>query len=148
METCVKSKTLLTLAEIELFFSFNLNNMGKNKTKSTHQHQDKDVEKMATTSSSTVKKIPKPQPATEKLEAIIKSVDLPENVDGLTADKLTENQKHALKKVCAKMYGHQHSVRKSLPAYSLESATVQLAAKMKEKLAQQKRDKKMKKQQN
>lgn len=122
--------------------------MGKNKTKTSHQHQGKNVECMATvSSSSTVKKIPKPQPATEKLEAIVKSVGLPQNADGLTADKLTENQKHALKKVCAKMYGHQHSVRKSLPAHSLESATVQLAAKMKEKLAQQKRDKKMKKQQ-
>lgn len=122
--------------------------MRKNKTKSTHQHQNKNAEKMATTSTSTVKKSPKPQPATEKLEKIVKAVGLPENVDGLTADDLTENQKHALKKVCAKMYGHQHSEKKRLPASSLESATAQLAAKMKEKLAQQKRDKKMKKQQS
>lgn len=119
--------------------------MGKNKTKST---QSKDVEKVASTSSNTVKKSPKSKPATEKLETIVKAVGLPENVDGLTADKLTENQKHALKKVCAKMYGHQHSEKKRLPASSLESATAQLAAKMKEKLAQQKRDKKMKKKQS
>lgn len=118
--------------------------MGKNKTKSSDQYQDKNVEKLP----NTMKKSPKPQPAAEKLEAIVKSVGLPENVDDLTADKLTENQKHALKKVCAKMYGHQHSERRRLPANSLESATAQLAAKMKEKLAQQKRDKKMKKQQN
>lgn len=122
--------------------------MGKNKTKSTEQNKDKQNETVATTSSNKVKKSPKPQPATEKLEAIIQSVGLPENADGLTADKLTENQKHALKKVCAKMYGHQHSVKRGLPANSLESATVQLAAKMQEKLAQQKRDKKLKKQQN
>lgn len=119
--------------------------MGKNKTKSTYQQPDKHVENVSTAS---VKKSPKPQPATEKLEAIVKSVGLPADVDGLTADKLTENQKHALKKVCAKMYGHQHTEKKRLPAHSLESATAQLAAKMKEKLAQQKRDKKLKKQPN
>lgn len=122
--------------------------MGKNKTKSSHQNPDKNVEKTAATSSNTIKKSPKPQPATEKLEAIVKSVGLPENVDGLTADQLTENQKHALKKVCAKMYGHQHSEKKRLPASSLESAAAQLEAKMKEKLAQQKRDKKLKKRQS
>lgn len=120
--------------------------MGKNKTKSSDQHQSKNVDKVATTSSNTVKKSPKSQPALEKLEKIVKTVGLPENVDGLTADQLTENQKHALKKVCAKMYGHQHSEKKRGPASSLESATAQLAAKMKEKLAQQKRDKKLKKQ--
>lgn len=122
--------------------------MGKNKTKLSDQHQSKNVDKVATTSSNTVKKSPKSQPALEKLEKIVKTVGLPENVDGLTADQLTENQKHALKKVCAKMYGHQHSEKKRGPASSLESATAQLAAKMKEKLAQQKRDKKLKKQQS
>lgn len=119
--------------------------MGKNKTKSTYQQQNKNADEMATASSNTVKKSPKPQAASEKIESIVKAVGLPENVDGLTADQLTENQKHALKKVCAKMYGHQHSEKKRLPASSLESATAQLAAKMKEKLAQQKRDKKLKK---
>lgn len=122
--------------------------MGR-KQKTNSIDQEKNVEHtVATTSSNKVKKSPKPNAATEKLEAIIRSVDLPENDGNLTADQLTPNQKNALKKVCAKMYGHQHAVKRNLPANSLESATAQLAAKMKEKLAQQKRDKKMKKQQH
>lgn len=121
---------------------------GKNKQKPTERRQEKNIDTMAANSSNKVKKSPKPNAATQKLESIIKSVNLPENVEGLTAEKLTPNQKNALKKVCAKMYGHQHSERRNLPANSVESATVQLAAKLKEKLAQQKRDKKMKKQQN
>lgn len=118
--------------------------MGKNKTKSPDHHQEKNDETIA----NKVKKSPKPQSERERLEAIIQSVGLPATSDGLTAEKLTENQKHALKKVCAKMYGHQHSVRTKLPANSLDSATVQLAQKMQEKLAQQRKDKKMKKKQN
>lgn len=118
---------------------------GKNKKKTTDHQKEKADVTIASTSSNKVKKSPKPNAVQQKLESIIKSVDLPENADGLTADQLTANQKNALKKVCAKMYGHQHSVKQHLPAHSLESATAQLAAKMKEKLAQQKRNKQLQK---
>lgn len=102
---------------------------------------DKSVDAVIGLSPNKVKKSRKPLPITEKMCAVIKSVGLPENAEGLTADQLTENQKHALKKVCAKMYGHQHSEKRNLPAKSLESATAQLAEKMKEKLAQRKKEK-------
>lgn len=117
--------------------------MGKNRSKDKHNKNDEIV-------ASTSKKIKssKPQKINKKLESIIKSVGLPKNAEGLTADQLTENQKHVLKKVCTKMYGHQHSERLKMPATSLESASVQLAAKMKEKLAQRKKDKKKQKQTN
>lgn len=120
--------------------------MGKNKSKSQDkQHNKSDV--IANNSvTNKVKKSPKPQSNVEKLSSIIKSVGLPENADNITAEQLSENQKHALKKVCAQMYGHQHSQKKTLPARSLESATAQLAAKMKEKLAQRKKEKKKQKQ--
>lgn len=90
-------------------------------------------------------KSPKPQPINEKLSAIIKSVGFPEHAEGLTAEQLTENQKHALKKVCAKMYGHQHTEKAKMPAKSLESATAQLAERMKSQLAQRKKEKKKQK---
>lgn len=134
------SSILLSFWYKHRLFSSNFINMGKKKSQSndeTHNKSDDTIE----SSSSKVKKSSKPQPITEKLSAIIKSVRLPENTEGLTAEKLTENQKHALKKVCAKMYGHQHTEKKQLPAKSLESATAQLAEKMKEKLAQRKREK-------
>lgn len=115
--------------------------MGKNKVKSI---SDKRVD--TTSSPNKVKKSPKPQAINEKLSAVIKSVGLPENADGLTAEQLSENQKHALKKVCAKMYGHQHTEKRKLPASSLESATGQLEQMMKEKLAQRKKEKKKLKQ--
>lgn len=119
--------------------------MGKNKSKSKDKESNKKFDMEISSPSGKVTKIPKPQSDTEKLSSIIKSVGLPDSADGMTADKLTENQKHALKKVCAKMYGHQHSVKKQLPANSIESATAQLEAKMKEKLAQKKREKKKQK---
>lgn len=122
--------------------------MGKHKSKSKDKESNKNVVTIDTTITSPpgkVTKSPKPQAITEKLSAVIKSVGLPESAEGLTADQLTENQKHALKKVCTKMYGHQHSVKQKMPAKSLESATVQLAQKMKEKLAQKKKEKKKQK---
>lgn len=124
--------------------------MGKNKTKSDSKtkNHDESVGKVGSSTSDKVKKSPKLQPATEKLAAVIKSVGLPESAEGLTADKLSENQKHVLKKVCAQMYGHKHTERKTLPARSLESATAQLAERMKQQLAQRKMDKKKQKQKN
>lgn len=119
--------------------------MGKNKSKSTDKESNKKSDMAISSAPEKVTKISKPQTDSEKLSSIIKSVGLPESADGITADQLTENQKNALKKVCTKMYGHQHSVKRQLPANSLESATVQLAAKMKEKLAQKKKEKKKQK---
>lgn len=120
--------------------------MGKKKTKSKDKQHDKSEAIVSVASSSKVIKSPKLQPINEKLAAVIKSVGLPKSAKGLTAEQLTENQKHVLKKVCAKMYGHQHSEKKKMPATSLESATAQLAEKMKEKLAQRKKEKKKQKQ--
>lgn len=119
--------------------------MGKNTTKSESTKHDKNT---ASSSSpvNKVKKVSKVQPSVEKLCAVIQSVGLPNSADGLTADKLNENQKHVLKKVCAKMYGHQHTEKRVLPARSLESATAQLEKKMKEQLAQRKKAKKLAKQ--
>lgn len=116
--------------------------MGKKKSKDKHNKSDDTVN---IASSSKKLKSPKPQKSDEKLMSIIKSVGLPENAEGLTAEQLTENQKHVLKKVCTKIYGHQHSEKQKMPARSLESATAQLAEKMKEKLAQRKKDKKKQK---
>lgn len=120
--------------------------MGKNKTKSHDKDSRKSADAATNLSPGKVTKSPKQQQINDKLNAVIKSVGLPANADGLTADQLTENQKHVLKKVCAKAYGHQHTERRALPANSLESATAQLAEKMKQKLAQKKKDKKQQKQ--
>lgn len=119
--------------------------MGKNKTKSESSKHDK-IKDTLSSPANKVKKVSKTQASVEKLSAVIQSVGLPESADGLTADKLNENQKHVLKKVCAKMYGHQHTEKKALPAKSLESATAQLAEKMKQQLAQRKKEKKKAKQ--
>lgn len=110
-------------------------NMGKNKPNTNNKNNDKCEQ-----SSDNIKKMSKTHTKTEKLASIINTVGMPTSAEGLTADQLTENQKHALKKVCAQMHGHQHSTKKALPARSLESATVQLAQKMKEKLAQHKKN--------
>lgn len=120
-------------------------NMGKNKSKSNDKKCDRSEEIMSISHSSKASKSPKPQPINERLSAVIKSVGLPD-ADGLTAEQLTENQKHVLKKVCAKMYGHQHTEKTKMPAKSLESATAQLAEKMKAQLAQRKKEKKKLKQ--
>lgn len=119
--------------------------MGKNKTRSNDKVCNKNVDTSIESSHGKVIKSAKPKLITEKLSAVIKSVGLPDSAEGVTADQLTENQKHALKKVCAKMYGHQHTEKRKLPAHSLETATAQLAKKMKEKLAQKKKEKKKQK---
>lgn len=62
-------------------------------------------------------------------------VELPESSEGLTAEKLNAEQKNVFKKECQRMYGHKFSTKRKLPASSLESATLQLQAKMKEKAA-------------
>lgn len=121
--------------------------MGKNKTKSDvskAKKHERSEDLVGSSPSDKMKKNSKAQQTKDKLTSVIKSVGLPKTADGLTADQLTENQKHALKKVCAQMYGHRHTEKRSLPASSLESATAQLAEKMKEKLAQRKKEKKNK----
>lgn len=116
--------------------------MGKNKSQDKQHNKSDVISNSAVTNK--VKKSPKPQSdRIEKLSSIIKSVGLPENTESLSADQLNENQKHALKKVCAHMYGHQHTETKKLPAKSLESATAQLAEEMKAKLAERKKQKKL-----
>lgn len=71
----------------------------------------------------------------------LKSVQLPTTADGLTAEQLTSEQKMVFKKHCQNMYGHKFSTKRKLPANSIESATVQLAAKMKERQKQLKQKK-------
>lgn len=66
----------------------------------------------------------------------LSKVELPKTGDGLTAEKLSAEQKNVFKKECQNLYGHKFSTKRKLPANSLESATLQLQAKMKEKAAQ------------
>lgn len=82
------------------------------------------------------------QPHGQSRSEALRSVELPKSADGLTADQLTENQKHVFKRHCQEMYGHRFSDKRKIPANSLEAATSQLAAKMQEKLAQRKKEKK------
>lgn len=65
------------------------------------------------------------------------AIELPKTADGLTAEKLTTEQKVIFKKECQNLYGHQYSKgKRKLPANSIESATQQLAARMKVKQQQ------------
>lgn len=74
----------------------------------------------------------------------LRQVELPKSADGLTAEKLSADQKMIFKKECQNLYGHRYSARRALPAHSIESATSQLEARMREK-AKQLKEKKMKK---
>lgn len=113
--------------------------MGKATTPKDAEKNRKSLESAATAHK--VEKRPtKPHP-TSRAEAL-RAVELPKSADGLTADQLTEDQKHVFKRHCQEMYGHRFSERRKLPAYSMETAALQLAAKMQEKLAQRKKEKK------
>lgn len=69
-------------------------------------------------------------------EAIeLSKIELPKTADGLTAEKLSSEQKNVFKRECQRLYGHKFSTKRKLPANSLEVATLQLQAKMKEKAA-------------
>lgn len=81
----------------------------------------------------------------QRISDALRAVELPKSSENLTAEQLTADQKNVFKKHCQNMYGHRYSTREKLPASSLESATLQLAAKMKEKLERRKKDKKKKK---
>lgn len=63
----------------------------------------------------------------------LSTIELPKSSDGLSADKLTEDQKVVFKKQCQNLYGHKFSKKRKLPAVSVEDATAQLQAKMREK---------------
>lgn len=80
--------------------------------------------------------------STETMKAFGKAmhaIELPTTADGLTADKLTAEQKNIFKKECQYMYGHQYAKgKRKLPANSIESATLQLAARMKAKQVEKK----------
>lgn len=112
--------------------------MGKIKTKTTETKTEKVTQP---SSSHGIEKINQPK----SYAAQLRSIELPKSADGLTADQLTEDQKIVFKKECQKMYGHKYVEKRKLPANSLEAATNQLEAKLKEKLQQRKLEKKMKK---
>lgn len=111
--------------------------------------------KEAAQSSSKLHKTKKqPQPDARSAEEIqkakevanaLRNVELPKSAEGLTAEKLSPDQKMVFKKHCQNLYGHKFSGRRKLPAHSIESATSQLEAKMKEKAKQLKEKKKKKK---
>lgn len=115
--------------------------MGKkrpNSAKSEHE-----VKKSVKTEESIAKELVDDQNSKDKVIAkSLKSVKLPTTADGLTAEQLTSEQKMVFKKQCQHMYGHKFSTKRKLPANSIESATLQLAAKMKEKQKQLKQMKK------
>lgn len=113
--------------------------MGKTKTKTNETKCEKIIQP---TSSHGIDK----SNQQKSVAAQLRSVELPKSADGLTADQLTENQKIVFKRECQKMYGHKYVEKRKLPAYSLETATSQLEAKLKEKQLQRKLEKKNKKQ--
>lgn len=80
----------------------------------------------------------------KQIACALRSVKLPKSADGLTAEKLSSDQKMVFKKHCQNLYGHKFSGRRKLPAHSIETATSQLEAKMREK-AKQLKEKKIKK---
>lgn len=108
----------------------------------------------ATKSNSEFRKTKKqPQVDTRSAEEIAKAkeiaialqkVELPTSAEGLTAEKLSSDQKMVFKKQCQNLYGHKFTQKKPA-ALSIESATSQLEAKMREK-AKQLKEKKKKKQ--
>lgn len=110
--------------------------MGKTKTAAIESKSDK------ITHPSTSHGIEK----SKSVAAQLRAIELPKSADGLTAEQLSEDQKIVFKRECQKMYGHKHVEKRKLPAYSLEAATSQLEAKLKEKLNQRKLEKKNKKQ--
>lgn len=77
----------------------------------------------------------------KSIAAQLRSIELPQSADSLTAEQLTENQKIVFKRECQKMYGHKYVERRKLPANTLEIAAAQLEAKLKEKLKQKKLEK-------
>lgn len=121
--------------------------MGKTTTTKDPVTESKSRKSCESISSHKVTKHPTKPHGQTRAEAL-NAVELPKSADGLTADQLTENQKHVFKRHCQEMYGHRFSDKRKLPANSLEAATSQLAAKMQEKLAQRKKDKQKKKETN
>lgn len=83
----------------------------------------------------------------KQVASALRSVELPKSAEGLTAEKLSSDQKMVFKKHCQNLYGHKFSGRRKLPADSIELATSQLEAKMREK-AKQLKEKKKKMQSN
>lgn len=79
----------------------------------------------------------------KQIACALRSVELPKSAEGLTAEKLTSDQKMVFKKHCQNLYGHKFADRQKWPAHSIEMATSQLEAKMREK-AKQLREKKKK----
>lgn len=75
----------------------------------------------------------------------LRAVELPKSSRGLTAEKLTEDQKHVFKKQCQKMYGQKFAEHRKLPASSIEVAASQLADKIKAQLAEKRKQKKLNK---
>lgn len=115
--------------------------MGKKRSK-TEGNNSVPAKQSKTDESNTNKAIDSDETSRKLIASALKSVKLPTSADGLTAEQLTSDQKMVIKKQCQNMYGHKFSTKRKLPASSIESATLQLAAKMKEKQKQLKSKKK------
>lgn len=118
--------------------------MGKTKDSIVSEEVAKSSSKLKKT-----KKQPKPDERSaeeiakaKEIAKALRSVELPKSAEGLTAEQLSSDQKMVFKKHCQNMYGHKFSGRRKLPAHSIESATSQLEAKMREKAKQLKQKKK------
>lgn len=117
--------------------------MGKTKNKLS-SNTDESKKSEITPSASHIHKKSKKNDESQRIGAALREVELPKTAEGLSAEKLTADQKNVIKKHCQNMYGHRFSTREKLPANSLETAALQLEAKMKAKLEQRKKDKKNK----
>lgn len=101
------------------------------KTKKSKDDQKKTINRTKKSSDDTE--------TTKTVAQTLRSIELPTSADGLTADKLNAEQKIVFKKHCQNMYGHKFAAgKRKMPANTIESATVQLAAKMKERMERMK----------
>lgn len=83
------------------------------------------------------KKKPESSEEAKSYGAALRAIEMPTTADGLTAETLSSEQKIIFKKHCQNMYGHQYSKgKRKMAANSIESATLQLAARMKAKKEQ------------
>lgn len=71
----------------------------------------------------------------------LREVELPKSAKGLTAEQLSADQKIVFKRECQRLYGYNAANKRKLPANSIESASFQLAEKMRQKAEQLKNNK-------
>lgn len=80
----------------------------------------------------------------KSIASALRSIELPKTAEGLTAEQLTADQKIVFKRECQHLYGYKATNKRKLPANSIESASFQLAEKMRQKAEQLKNRKQMK----